>query len=161
MFDAYLKIDSIPGECTDKGHEKWIQIQSFSHGLTQPHSEVGGGGSRGGTSRCQHQDFSFSKFLDAASTQLNLHCCNGVNLKKVTLEICRQTDTKEVYLKYEFETCLVANISIGGGGGGLPMENVSLTYAKITWTYTGIDPTTNQAAQPTVSYWDLLTNVGG
>jgi hypothetical protein len=32
-FDAFLKIDGIPGESTDDKHKDWIEILSFAHGL--------------------------------------------------------------------------------------------------------------------------------
>lgn len=163
MFDAYLKIDGIPGECKDEKHDGWIQLLSFSHGLAQIGTNLGGGGSRASSGKCEHQYFSFSKYIDKASPKLNLHCCNGANLKRVTLEICRQADRDKVcYLKYIFEPCLVANVSIGGSmGEDRPVENVSFNYTKIEWTYTEIDPKTHAAAGDTVAHWDQDTNKGG
>ena len=35
-FDAFLKIDGIPGESGDEKHKDWIEILSFAHGLEQP-----------------------------------------------------------------------------------------------------------------------------
>lgn len=164
-FDAYLKIDSIPGECTDKGHEQWIQLLAFNHGVTQPHkTSTGGGGSRGGVERCEHQDFAVTKFIDKSSPKLNLHCCNGKNLQKVKVEICRQVDSRITYMTYEFETCLIRSVSIHGSPQGSetqPMEEVRFSYAKINWKYTEVDPKTNQPKGDTMSYWDMLTNVGG
>ena len=34
-FDCFLKIDVIPGECTDDKHKEWIEILSYSHGVSQ------------------------------------------------------------------------------------------------------------------------------
>jgi bacteriocin-like protein len=31
-YDAFLKIDGIPGESTDDKHKDWIEILSFNHG---------------------------------------------------------------------------------------------------------------------------------
>ena len=33
-FDAFLKIDGIPGESTDDKHKDWIEILSFDFGMT-------------------------------------------------------------------------------------------------------------------------------
>ncbi len=164
-FDAYLKIDSIPGECTDKGHEQWIQLLAFNHGVNQPHAtSVGGGGARGGVERCEHQDFAVTKHIDKSTPKLFLHCCNGKNLQKVKVEICRQVDSKVAYMTYEFETCLIRSVSIHGvprGGDPQPTEEVSFSYAKISWKYTEVDPKSNQPKGDTMSYWDMLTNNGG
>lgn len=164
-FDAYLKIDSIPGECTDKGHEQWIQLLAFNHGLSQPHAtSVGGGGSRGGVERCEHQDFTVTKHIDKASPKLYLHCCNGKNLQKVKVEICRQVDSRIAYMTYEFDTCLIRSVATHGvprGSDPMPTEEAQFSYAKISWKYTEVDPKSNQPKGDTMSYWDMLANVGG
>ena len=87
MFDAYLKIDGIPGECQEENHKEWIQLLSYSHAVLHRGTNLGGGGARGSSGKAEHQDFRFSKYVDKATPKLNLHCVNGVNLKKVTLEI--------------------------------------------------------------------------
>ena len=33
-FDAYLKIDGIPGEALDSKHKDWIEITSYSFGVS-------------------------------------------------------------------------------------------------------------------------------
>ena len=33
-YDAFLKIDGIPGESTDDKHKDWIEILSFNHSTT-------------------------------------------------------------------------------------------------------------------------------
>jgi polygalacturonase len=46
-FDAFLKIDGIPGESTDDKHKDWIEILSYSFDIDQPSSatdsSAGGG----------------------------------------------------------------------------------------------------------------------
>ncbi|GAO92520.1 hypothetical protein PSA5_07405 [Pseudomonas syringae pv. actinidiae] len=34
-FDAFLKIDGIPGESLDDKFKDWIEILSYTHGATQ------------------------------------------------------------------------------------------------------------------------------
>jgi len=71
-FDAFLKIDTIPGECTDDKHAEWIEILSFSHGVSQQVSgSVSSGGGRS-AERCDHSDFSVVKTLDKASPKLDI-----------------------------------------------------------------------------------------
>ena len=37
-FDAFIKIDGIPGESTDDKHKDWMEISTFSWGASQPAS---------------------------------------------------------------------------------------------------------------------------
>ncbi len=39
-FDAFLKIDGIPGESTDDKHKDWIEITSYSQAIHQPASST-------------------------------------------------------------------------------------------------------------------------
>lgn len=161
MFDAYLKIDSIPGECEDSGHEGWIQLLSFSHGITQLGTNLGGGGARGSSGKCEHQNFSFTKYIDKATPKLNLAVCNNNNIKKVVLEICRQVDTRIAYMTYTFEPCIVSSVQIGGSmQDDRPIEEVKFNYTKIEWKYTEVKKD-NTSAGDTMAHWDLSINKGG
>ena len=36
---------------------------------------------------------------------------------------------------YELGHTLISSVNIGGGGGGMPVETVSLNFDTIKWTY--------------------------
>ncbi|MHC4538279.1 MAG: Hcp family type VI secretion system effector [Planctomycetota bacterium] len=159
--DAFLQIDGIPGESTDEKHKNWIEVLSYSHGVSQmgSGSRSTGGAATGG--RCDHQDFSIVKELDKASPDLNLVCCNGKHIKKMTLELCRATGDKQPYMKYEFEDAIISSVSIGGGGGGIPTESVTFNYGKMNWVYTETDHKTGKKKGEVKKWWDLVANKGG
>jgi type VI secretion system secreted protein Hcp len=163
-FDTFLKISTIPGESTDDKHKDWIEILSFSTGLNQ--SATGSTSSGGGRAaeRVDHQDFSLVKTLDKASPKLALACCNGEHIPEVTVELCRATGDKAVYMKYKMADVLVSSVSDGGsaqGGEALPLEEVSFNYAKINWIYTETDHKTGAAKGDVETHWDLSANKGG
>ncbi len=53
MFDAFLKVDGIPGESQDSKHTSWIEILSYSWGVAQraTGSSSSGGARSGGARR--------------------------------------------------------------------------------------------------------------
>lgn len=159
--DVFLQIEGIPGESTDDEHANWIEVLSYSHGVSQSSagSRSTGGAATGG--RCDHQDFSIVKELDKASSELNLHCSNGKHIKKITLELCRATGDKQPYMKYVLEDVIVSSVSIGGGGGGMPSESVTFNYGKINWVYTETDHKTGKKKGEVKKWWDLVANKGG
>lgn len=163
MFDAYLKIDGIEGECEDSKHQKWIQLLSFSHSITHKGTNLGGGGARGSSGKGEHGDFKFTKYVDIASPKLNLRCTNGENLKKVTIEICRTVGEKKPYLTYTFEPCLVSSVTIGGDKNSesdRPIEEITFNYTKIEWSYQEIKKD-NTPGGSSMAHWDLSTDQGG
>ncbi len=159
--DCFLKIDGIPGESTDEKHKEWIEVLSYSHGVSQL---VAGERSTGGAAtgeRCSHQDFSIVKSLDKTTPTLDLFCCDGKHIPKVAVELCRATGNKEKYMEYKMEDVIVSSVSVGGGGGGLPTESVTFNYGKLTWNYIQTDHETGEAKGNVEKYWSLILNKGG
>jgi type VI secretion system secreted protein Hcp len=159
--DCFLKIDGIPGESTDEKHKEWIEVMSYSHGVSQM---AGGDRSTGGAAtsgRCSHQDFSIVKALDKASPTLDLFCCQGKHIPNVVVELCRATGNKEKYMEYKMTDVIVSSVSVGGGGGGLPTESVTFNYGKITWNYIQTDHKTGAAKGNVEKFWSLIDNKGG
>jgi type VI secretion system secreted protein Hcp len=158
-FDAYLKIDGIDGESTDKNHAKWIAILSYSHGLSQPVSSASGTGGRT-SQRVDIQGFSIVKELDNASPLLALHCCNGKHIPKVQLELSEASENPHVYMKYTLEDAIVSSVRPGGstqGGDNKPLEEVTFHFGKIKWEYKPID-SPGKPGQAQITGWDLTTN---
>jgi len=163
MFDAFLKIDGIPGESTDDKHKGWVEILSFSHGISQ--RATGSQSTAGGRAaeRCDHTDFSIVKAVDKASPKLALYCCNGKHVKEVTLELCRAAGDKQKYMEFKLTDVIVSSYRPGGSAQGqetLPMEEVSFNYGKIEWGYTATDPKTGMPAGDVKAHWDLTANKG-
>ncbi len=65
--DAFLKIEGIAGESTDKKHKDQIEILSYNHGVSQPSTGTASSAGGGTSGRCEHRDFTVVKELDKAS----------------------------------------------------------------------------------------------
>ena len=160
-FDCFLKIDGLPGESTDDKHKDWIEILSFSHGVSQLSSgSVSSGGGRS-AERCDHQDFSIVKTLDKASPTLNLYCSDGTHIGEVKMELCRSGGDKQKYMEYKMSDVIITSVRPGGssqGGEALPLEEVSFGYGKIEWIYTETDHKTGKPKGDVKTGWDLSTN---
>lgn len=163
-FDAFLKIDGIPGECTDDKHKDWIEVLSYSFGVSQPKS--GSASTAGGASaeRADFNDFSIVKALDKTSPKLFLKCADGTHIKEVKMELCRAGGDKMKYMEYKFSDCIITSVRRGGsaqGGETLPLEEVSFDYGKVELTYVQQDRATGKEKGSVNAYWDLKANKGG
>lgn len=155
--NMYLNCESIKGESTDKNHKDWIEVLSFSHGLSQPIS----GASATGGSRAARADFApfvVTKYVDKASIDLNLSCAKGTHIDKVVLEICQETDEQICYLKYELENVMIQSVLIDGASSERPHETVAFVYAKISWTYTMVNTDGSVGSIIGPKKWNLETN---
>lgn len=163
-FDAFVKVDTIPGESTDQKHSQWIEVLSFSWGVSQTATGSSSSGGGKAAERASHNDFSVVKTLDKASPKLFLACCKGDHIKTVTIELCRATGDKQKYMEYKMQDVLVTSVRPGGsshGGESLPLEEISFNYGKITQTYTETDHQTGKAKGDTITFWEQTTNKGG
>jgi type VI secretion system secreted protein Hcp len=154
-FDAFLKLEGVPGEATASGHKDEIVIESFSMGITRP-AATGGGGTQ--TGRPQFSDISFTHRLDKASPILMLKCASGTHIPTAVLT-CRSTGARqEDFYIIRLTDVLVTSVSISGASGGdVPFESFSLNYTKIEWEYIPQLPTGGQGPSVRAS-WDLENN---
>ena len=141
---AYMKIDGIDGESTDKAHDKWIQIDSFSEGISR--SITSGARDvermRGDT---MLGDVNVTRMLDSSSIPLQEACAKGELKKEVVLHVTTQLGDKETtFLEYKLKDVIVSSYSLSVDGSSVPMEQVSLAYAAADWTYTQLDPKTGK-----------------
>lgn len=158
MADMYLKIDDVPGESTDSDHTDWIEINSFEHEITQPISATASTAGGATTSRCVHEDFKITKFIDKASPKLYEFCCSGKHIKNVKLELFRAGGDKRVkYLEIALKDVVVSRVS-PSGGKDFPTETIGLTYSEVTWKYSQQKRADGTQAGQVAGGWSLAKN---
>ncbi len=137
--NMFIRFDGIDGSSTTTGHEKEIEILSWSHGFAQPVSPTRSTASAGTVEQANHAGLSFTKYLDAASTALLKTCWSGKQLQSATISCFRSDgsgDNKPVkYLEITMQNVIIGNYSISGGPGDIPVENISLDYGTVKYTY--------------------------
>ena len=116
-----------------------IEVLSWSHGFVQPTSPTRSAAGSGTAEQATHQNLTFTKCLDASTNELLKACWSGKQFQKATLRCYRAdgaTDNKPVeYLSIEMQHVIIANYSVSGGPGDIPVENVSLDYGIIQYNY--------------------------
>lgn len=133
-FSGYLKIDDIPGESKRSGHEEEIVVSSFSWGATRSAFRNSGGQRESGLPEVQ--SLSISKDFDASSPYLALACIKAKNLGDVVLTLRKdQGDEHSDYLTITLTNVLVESFQTGGGGGGNPVDSVTLSFDTVKMLY--------------------------
>ncbi len=161
MFDAFCKIEGIPGESTDDKHKDWIEILSYSHNITQPKSVTKSSAGGAGSGRCEHGEFVVVKQLDKASPKLYEYCSSGKHIKEVLIEFCRAGGDKLKYMEVKMEEVIISSVSPGGSAKGsdeIPSEELRFDYGKIKWTYTQQKRGDGSGGGNVTGGWDLTAN---
>jgi type VI secretion system secreted protein Hcp len=134
----YLQIGDIKGEATEQNHKDWIEVLSYSHGISSPDTPLN---LNSGAS----QPFSVFKNADMSSPLLMDAMRDGDKLP-VTLHGLRYNrSSKAVDDHYITITLTGARIvsmrngpdigPISLGASAPPTEEVTFVFGKITWTY--------------------------
>ena len=155
--NCYLKADPIKGESTDDKHKDWIEVESFSHGLSQPTSGTSGTGGRA-AARADFGPFTIFKAVDKATVDINMYCAQGKHIAKLELEVCLETGEKVCYLKYELENVMIHSVQVNGGGSQRATESVAFSYDKIAWTYTAVKDDGSAGDKIGPKKWNLELN---
>jgi type VI secretion system secreted protein Hcp len=93
-----------------------------------------GGGGGGG--KAQFQDFHFVTKTSTASPKLWLACAGGNHIPKAVLTCRKAGGKQQEYLKVTLSDLLVTSFHGGPQAGvDLPVEQVSLNFAKIEFEY--------------------------
>ena len=156
--DYFLKIDGIQGESRDDRHKDEIDIESFSWGETQSGTFAAGGG--GGAGKVSMQDFHFTMLVNKASPALFLACAQGDHIKNATLTCRKAGKDQQEFLKITMSDVLVSSFQIGGTGGVVPTDQISLNFTKIEVEYKEQDAT-GKLVGSIKKWFDLKSMKGG
>ena len=161
-LDMFINMgDSIKGESADKvqGPLGDIDVLAWSWGLSQSGTTHMGGG--GGAGKANFQDLSFTKYIDSSTNALMIHLAKGTHIPKVKL-VARKAGVGQIaYVNMIMEEVMVTSVSTGGSGGEDRLtENITLNFAKVTFSYT---PQTGAGAGDTKLdfAWDIAGNAEG
>ncbi len=132
--DMFFKIGDIKGESIDSSHKEEIDVLAWSWGMSQSGTTHQGTG--GGAGKVNVQDISFTKWVDKASSNLMLYCCNGKHIPEAKLTVRKAGETPLEYLIITINDIIIASVSTGGSGGEDRLtENVVLNFAKVKVSY--------------------------
>ena len=161
MENFYLQLDGVDGESTSKQALKHIELVSFNHNVSMPltgnNSDVGRT-----TGRCRHGNITVSKRMDKTTPVLNKMCSGGETIKTATIRVFGAMDDGKTieYYNIGLKDCIIAQISVNGGGMGRPQETFQLNYNEIEWTYIQHNHDTGGKAGNVSHKWSLQTNTG-
>lgn len=130
LQDFYIKLEGINGESKDSKHKDWIDVLTFSYGVSQSSSMFSGGG--GGVGKASFDSLTFSHYVDRATPNLFKYCAAGKHIPKVEVSACKAGDGSQEYMRVILNDVLVTHAGpTGSTEDSRVRETVSLSYAKI------------------------------
>ena len=155
-MDMYIKIGTLKGESRDKAHAGEIDVLAWSWGMSNSGSAHMGGGA--GAGKVNVQDLSFTKYIDKASPDLMLACCNGKHYDTALLTVRKAGEKPLEYLKITMTELMITSVSTGGSGGEDRLtENVTLNFAAVKVDYIEQTATGGTGDKPSMN-WNIAEN---
>jgi type VI secretion system Hcp family effector len=155
MFDVYLKIDGIDGECSDLQHSGWIEVINFGFSVAQKVSRTASSAGGVAVERADFSEFTFSKLQDAASPKMAIACAEGRHIDVIKIELCRAG--KVTYMCYRLTDCIISKVSTHGHGD-FPEEEAAINYGRIELAYTQQSRHRGIALGVVAGGWDRVKN---
>lgn len=158
--DMFIKIGDIKGESKDHKHKEEVDVLAWSWGMSNSGTAHTGGGA--GAGKVNVQDLSFTKYIDSASAALMMAACNGKHYDKACLIVRKAGEKPLEYLKIDMTEVMVTAVSTGGSGGEDRLtENVTLNFAKFTFTYQPQEKGGGKDGGEKIAAWDIAANEKG
>ncbi len=160
-FEVFLKIEGIEGDSTDPRHTNEINVVSFNIGVLNTETFATGGG--GGAGKVQFTDLTVFKFIDKASPQLFVAAALGDHIRSATLVVRKSGPNPFTFYEIVLQDVLISsvndNASTTDQNGNL-LEQITLNWARITWTFIPQNPDGSRGA-PITHFFDRKTVRGG
>jgi type VI secretion system secreted protein Hcp len=145
----------IKGESKQDQFAGQIEILSFSWGVSQAGGFSYGGG--GTAAKANVQDLSVSFRQCAASPKLMQYCASGKHIDEALLTCLKASgDAAVKYLEVTLTDVVISSYQTGGSGDDMPIESMSLNFAKVKEEYFAQDDKGVTVSQGT-GIWDQNT----
>jgi type VI secretion system secreted protein Hcp len=130
--DMFLKLDGIQGESVDAKHHNEIEVVSYSWGVVNS-----GDAAPRRRGKPHAAALNVNAHTSKASPSLFLHCCTGQHIATGILTARKAGEQPFEFLHIKMTDILIANYQTGSNGGDvLPVETISLEFAKVQVVYT-------------------------
>jgi type VI secretion system Hcp family effector len=137
MADILIKFSNgIVGESTVAKHENWIEISSFSEGLSSPGSTSSGTGSSAGKSNLSN--FNFSAVEGAHTVDIIKKGTSGKHFDTVEVHYLKQTGAEggaEVYRSVLMTEVYITGWNASRSENSTGYESFSMEAATAKWEY--------------------------
>ncbi|MGA1873203.1 MAG: Hcp family type VI secretion system effector [Thermoplasmatota archaeon] len=134
---AYIRLEGIEGECSDRGHEGWSELLDFDHPISRTVYGVGDYRNEG---RVEIQDLTVVKELDKASPKLAEAICNGTEFDSVEIHFTAVSgdDIRQTYFAYELTDVIMSSYEVSNSGEDetVLIEEITLDFEEIKISYT-------------------------
>ncbi|MGD9703258.1 MAG: Hcp family type VI secretion system effector [Acidimicrobiia bacterium] len=147
--------DKADGESTQKGKERWVEIQGWDWEIEAETSWTKGGGASVGKPNPGRMTWEHT--FDTASTVIMGRICTGTAFPKVELQMTKTSGgaTPETYFTMVMDGVFITRVSINGTEEGRVMQRVEMVFKTVKIDYKPQDARTGKLGAAKTFSWDI------
>jgi type VI secretion system secreted protein Hcp len=130
--NIHLKLEGVEGESVQKGHEKDMEIDSWSWGVSNA-ANLSGGGS--GSGKAQFSAIHISKSYDKSTSVMAKKCATGNHFATASISQRKGGGDQLEFFVITLKEAFIESISLNAGPDGSISEQVSIAYKDIEMSY--------------------------
>lgn len=140
--DIHLNLNGIKGESTSVLHKDEIEVQSWTWGADVAGAGPALGRGGGGTGRARFTDLNFAHRVDRASPDLWKACATRRHIRDAVLSVAWPGAVTKDYLTIKLTDVIVTSVAMSDTANDalVPLESVSLAFAKVEYSYRPQNP---------------------
>jgi type VI protein secretion system component Hcp len=132
--DGFLELAGVEGQSGDRNHPGWIDLLSFSHGMTRwegdrdqllaPPLSIGSTGPG---------ELNLSRPADDPLSELYVACVRGTELEGARIDLCAGKGRNRSCVEYVLSRVTVLSLGVDRSAGNRPSETLTLGFEKMKW----------------------------
>jgi type VI secretion system secreted protein Hcp len=161
--NMFIEISDIPGDATEKNHEKWIVIESLNWSAARAVDMTDIGSTQRGHANTNFEKVEVTSQMGLASNKLMLSVANGTVRPEITIHMTRSGESSsaglDAYSIWKLKDVLIDSYSINYTGNGIPEETWGLSYAAIEHEYKSTDQKKGKLKTENTFKWNVQTGM--
>lgn len=157
--NMFVKISDIPGDATEKGHDKWIVIQSCNWNVERAVEMTDLGSTQRGHANSNFGKVEVTSQMGLASNKLMTSVANGTVRPEIEINWCRSGESAsaglEAYSIWKLKDVVIDSYSISASEDGIPEETWTLAYTAIEHEYKSTDQKTAKLKTENTFKWNV------
>ncbi|TDK53023.1 Hcp family type VI secretion system effector [Antarcticimicrobium luteum] len=159
--NMFVKISDIPGDATEKEHDKWIVIQSCSWNVERAVEMTDLGSTQRGHANSNFGKVEVTSQMGLASNKLMTSVANGTIRPEITINFCRSGESAsaglEAYSIWTLKHVVIDSYAVSGSEDGIPEETWTMAYTAIEHEYKSTDQKSGKLKTENTFKWNVQT----
>lgn len=161
--NMFINISDIPGDATEKDHDKWIVIESLSWDVERAVEMTDIGSNQRGHANANFGKIEVTSQMGVASNKLMVAVANGTVRPEIILHLTRSGESAsaglEAYSVWKLKDVIINSYTLSANTDGIPEETWSLAYAAIEHEFKSTDQKSGKLKTENTFKWNVQTGM--